>query len=135
MSMKRILLVDDQATVLRVLRLSLEKAGYFVDTAANGQEALQKIKSDEPDALITDIEMPVMDGRELCQTLERDLPDRSFPIFLATSLTGVEHRGWSAAISNMFFMEKPVSARMLTAKLSDYFTDGQTQTMKKLELT
>ena len=122
MSMKQILLVDDEPMVKRVLRLSLEKAGYSVDTAANGQEALMKIKAHAPDALITDIEMPVMDGKVLCQSLELDLPDRKFPIFLATSLTGIEHRGWSGVIRDLHFLEKPVSARMLVAELADYFS-------------
>ena len=126
MNSKRILVVDDQATVLRVLRLSLEKAGYEVETAPNGREALQKIKANPPDALITDIEMPVMDGQELCQTLQREMPDREFPIFLATSLTGVEHRSWSSKIRDLYFLEKPVSARMLTTKLADYFHHGAT---------
>ena len=126
MTMKRILMVDDQPMVLRVLRMSLEKAGYDVDTASNGQEALQIIRANAPDALITDIEMPVMDGKTLCQTLEREMSDRQFPIFLATSLTGVEHRGWSGEIPNLYFLEKPVSARKLTAKLADYFANGAT---------
>ena len=124
MSMKRILLVDDEPMVRRVLRLSLEKAGYAVDTASNGQEALMKIKAAAPDALITDIEMPLMDGRALCESLELDLPDRKFPIFLATSLTGIEHRGWSGVIRDLHFLEKPVSARMLITELADYFSQS-----------
>lgn len=124
MSMKRILLVDDEPMVQRVLRLSLEKAGYAVDTASNGQEALMKIKAAAPDALITDIEMPVMDGRALCESLELDLPNRKFPIFLATSLTGIEHRGWSGVIRDLHFLEKPVSARMLVSELADYFSQS-----------
>lgn len=130
--MKQILLVDDQPMVHRVLKLSLEKAGFSVDTASNGQEALMKIKAERPDALITDIQMPVMDGRELCQTLERDMPDRTFPIFLATSLTGAEHRGWSGEIDNLHFLEKPVSARMLIAELTEYFAKEATQTLRIL---
>lgn len=132
MSTKRILMVDDQPMVLRVLRLSLEKAGYAVDTAQNGQEALMKIKAEAPDALITDIEMPVMGGRELCETLEREMPDRNFPIFLATSLTGFEHRGWSGAIKNLYFLEKPVSARKLVSKLADYFAHGPSKTLERV---
>lgn len=132
MSKQRILLVDDEPMVQRVLRLSLEKAGYAVDTAPNGQEALMLIKAAAPDAIITDIEMPVMDGRELCKTLERDMPERSFPIFLATSLTGLEHRGWSGAINNLYFLEKPVSARMLIAGLAEYFAHGPSKMLETM---
>ena len=132
MSKQRILLVDDEPMVQRVLRLSLEKSGYAVDTAHNGQEALMLIKAQAPDVMITDIEMPVMDGRTLCQTLERDMPDRTFPIFLATSLTGLEHRGWSGLITNLYFLEKPVSARMLITALAEYFAHGPSEVLEKM---
>jgi CheY-like chemotaxis protein len=121
MNGKRILLVDDEAMVLRVLRLQLERAGYVVDTAANGEEALRHIRSVRPDALITDIEMPRMSGEELCMALQADFPDRAFPIFVATSLTGLRHRKWSEGIDRLRFLEKPLSARLLLRALDEYF--------------
>ena len=120
--MKQLLIVDDEATVIRVLRRSLEKAGYRVATARNGLEALEKLAAGAPDAMITDIEMPKMTGQQLCQTIHERLPDREFPIFVVTSLTAVEHRDWSRVIPNLFFLEKPVSIRRLTAKLEEYFS-------------
>ena len=121
MKTRRVLLVDDEAMVRRVLRLQLEKAGYAVDTAANGAEALERIRDARPDALITDIEMPKMSGEELCQALQAECPDRTFPIFVATSLTGLRHREWSQTIDNLHFLEKPLSARRLLSALGEYF--------------
>ncbi|MDH4022865.1 MAG: response regulator, partial [Gammaproteobacteria bacterium] len=69
MSRCRILIVDDEAVALRVLRVGLERGGYQVDSAANGQQALAAILEAPPDALITDIEMPMMSGEELCARL------------------------------------------------------------------
>ncbi len=119
MSVFRVLLVDDEPMVRRVLARALEQAGYRVDTRKNGQEALESIRGGEPDAMITDIEMPVMTGRELCEQIHQDFPDRRFPIFVATSLTSVEHRDWSDAIPNLSFLEKPVSARKLLRALGE----------------
>jgi len=121
--MKRVLIVDDEATVIRVLRRALENAGYAVEPARNGLEALEKIRAQAPDVLVTDIEMPKMNGQELCQTLHREQTHRSFPIFVVTSLTAIEHRKWSREIPNLFFLEKPVSIRRLTARLDEYFQD------------
>lgn len=125
MSEKRILLVDDEPMVLRVLRLQLQKAGYDIDTAPDGQVALERIRESAPDAVITDIEMPRMSGEDLCKTIAREFPDRQFPIFVATSLTGIRHREWAQTIPNMQFLEKPLSARKLLAALNEYFSGAR----------
>jgi chemosensory pili system protein ChpA (sensor histidine kinase/response regulator) len=119
--MRRIIIVDDEATVIRILRRALEQAGYQVETARNGLEALEAIARQDPDVLVTDIEMPRMTGQELCQALHQQRPDRQFPIFVVTSLTAIEHRDWSEQIPNLYFLEKPVSIRRLTARLKEYF--------------
>ena len=119
--MKHILIVDDEPTVIRVLRLALEKAGYSVTKANNGEEALERLRERTPDAVITDIEMPYLDGEGLCRRIEQDMPDRKFPLFVVTSLTAMEHRRWSEAIPNLHFLEKPISARRLLSTLAEYF--------------
>ncbi len=122
MSKTRILIVDDEMVVIRVLKLVLERAGYEVESRTNGQAALERILEQAPDVLITDIEMPRMTGEELCKQLNERFPDRDYPIFIATSVTAMEHRVWSRDIPNLIFLEKPLSARMLLARLSDYFS-------------
>jgi len=113
--MKRIMIVDDHAMVLRVLRLGIEEAGYEVESAANGSECLIKLCNGLPDFLVTDIDMPRMSGKELCLAIEEQFPDRSFPIVVLTSRTELEHRDWTASIPNLSFMEKPVSVRRLVS--------------------
>ena len=117
--MKRILLVDDEPMVLRVMRLALEKEGYQVDVAVNGEDALAKIAASCPDLMITDIEMPRMTGRELCAHIQKTMPDRQFPIFVSTSLTALEHREWSNEIDNLSFLEKLISIRKLRTVISE----------------
>ena len=118
--MKRVLLVDDEPIVLRVMRLALEKEGYQVDIAMDGKDALEKIAANCPDVLVTDIEMPYMTGRELCLHIQETMPDRKFSIFVLTSLTALEHREWSKRISTLVFLEKPVSVRKLLSAISDF---------------
>lgn len=115
--MKRILIVDDHAPVIRVLKLGIEDAGYEVDTARNGSECMAKLCSAHPDFLITDIDMPQMSGKELCLAIVKQFPERTFPIVVLTSRTELEHRDWTANIDNLAFMEKPVSVRRLLSHI------------------
>ncbi|MCP4875808.1 MAG: response regulator [Gammaproteobacteria bacterium] len=119
--MNKILIADDEPHVLRVLKLSLEKEGYAVETCANGKEALTRLEQEYPDILITDIQMPLMTGEELCQHIKQHMPERKFLIFVLTSRTEIEHREWSRDINNLLFLEKPVSIRNLLEKIEAYF--------------
>ena len=121
--MHRILLVDDEATVRRVMRIALERAGFEVTVAENGEVALAELRKSAPDVLITDIEMPRMNGRALCAAVDKEFPDRPFPIFVVTSLTEREHRRWSTLVSNLYFVEKPISVRKLIAQLNEYLKE------------
>ena len=115
--MKRILIVDDHAPVIRVLKLGIEDAGYEVETASNGAECLAKLCDRLPDFVVTDIDMPRMSGKELCLAIEEQFPDRTFPIVVLTSRTEMEHRDWTREIQNLTFMEKPVSVRRLLSHI------------------
>ena len=120
--MKTVLIVDDEPVVRRVLQLALEQAKYEVLSASNGEEALDVVREAHPDVLITDIEMPRMSGETLCKKLCEEVPERAFPIFVVTSVTAIEHREWSRDLPNVMFLEKPISARKLLARLNEYFS-------------
>ena len=115
--MPTILIVDDEAVARRVLASTLTRAGFEVEQACNGEEAWDWLQSRQPDALITDIDMPRMSGKELCLSIEKQFPDRTFPIVVLTSRTEMEHRDWTRAIDNLTFMEKPVSVRRLLSHI------------------
>ncbi len=119
--MKRILIVDDEAHIIRILKLSLERAGYQVDSAANGEKGFNMLSQDPPDVLISDIQMPRMSGEEMCKKIHAETPDRDYPIIVMTSRTERAHRQWSSEIPNLSFLEKPVSARELVAMINTYF--------------
>ena len=122
--MKKILIADDEPHVLRVLKMSLEREGYAVEVCANGKEALARLSLEEPDVLVTDIQMPQMTGEQLCRHIQEHMPNRRFLIFVLTSRTEIEHREWSRDIPNLLFLEKPVSIRNLVEKLDAYFADN-----------
>ncbi|MDJ0709604.1 MAG: response regulator [Woeseiaceae bacterium] len=117
--MKRVFIVDDHAPVIRVMRMSLEQAGFEVDSASDGSECLIRLCDGFPDFLVTDIDMPRMTGKELCLAIVKQFPERDFPIVVLTSRTELEHRDWTKDIDNLTFMEKPVSMRRLIAHIND----------------
>ena len=122
--MERILIVDDEPHVIRVLRMALEQSGYLVDDAANGIQAMEYLGKQHPDLVITDIDMPRMDGKELCMNINSTLPNRVFGIYVLTARAELEHRQWAKEIPNLEFMEKPVSIRKLLSKLGNFFAHG-----------
>jgi CheY-like chemotaxis protein len=124
MNTKRILVADDELHMIRVVKFFLERAGYKVDTASNGQEALDSILLDPPDVLLTDINMPRMSGQQLCMELQQRLPGRKFPIFVMTSMTDRENRDWTEKIPNVALLEKPLSMRVLIADLAERFASA-----------
>ena len=119
--MNHILIVDDEPHVIRVLNLALSRAGLLVDVAYDGVNALEYLQSHQPDAVITDIDMPRMDGKTLCTRICDLFPDREFPIFIMTARAELEHRDWASNIPNLTFMEKPLSIRKLMKALNKHF--------------
>jgi CheY-like chemotaxis protein len=120
----RILVADDEVHIRRVVTMFLERAGYTVETASNGKEALDSILKSPPDVLLTDINMPQMTGQQLCQELHKQLPERTFPIYVMTSMTERENRDWQLKIPNSSLLEKPVSMRVLVSDLAKRFARG-----------
>ena len=124
--MKRILLVDDEAHVLRVMKLSLERNGYDVDTALSGDVALSMMREQGYHALITDSDMPKMSSQHLCKTVRTRHGD-SILIFVIDSASAddpvSEQLDWIKSEVNMEALEKPVSLRWIVARLNEYFGD------------
>ena len=123
--MKRILIVDDEPHVTRVLKLSLRPRGYEVESLCNPLEAVDKLKSFAPDVLITDIQMPGMSGRELCDRIQAEMPQRNFLILVMTAMAARENREWVSRMPNTEFLEKPLSPRSLVVRLDDYFAAAE----------
>jgi len=122
MNKKTVLIVDDEAHVVRVLRLMLEREGFAVLTANDGNEALGVMAASRPDVMVSDIQMAGMDGRTLCRTTRERYPDEDFLILVMTSMTAASERSWVQELNNVEFLEKPVSPRQLVARLTQHFS-------------
>lgn len=122
--MKRVLIVDDETHVTRVLKLSLRPQGYEVESVSDPRQAMDKLKQFAPDVLITDIQMPGLSGRELCERIHAEMPRREFLIVVMTAMADRENREWVGRIPNTGFLEKPLSPRSLATLLKQYFASA-----------
>jgi two-component system chemotaxis response regulator CheY len=111
---KRILVVDDASLVRRYYRQILEKAGYTVDEALNGIEAMEKLLENAPDLLIVDVNMPQMDGLTFIAALRRQpLPQSAIPALVTTTESKPEDRISARKAGANFFLTKPVGEKAL----------------------
>jgi len=84
--MAKILVVDDDDTILLVFRTHLSKSGHTVETAVDGVDALAKVPSFKPELILLDINMPRMSGFEFAKRLKENPETKAIPIFIMTSL-------------------------------------------------
>ncbi|MCG3175585.1 MAG: Chemotaxis protein CheY [Candidatus Omnitrophica bacterium] len=82
---RRLLLVDDEADIRMILKFRLERSDYHVETACDGQEALEWLRREAFDVVLTDLKMPIMDGVELYHTIKADPRLRTIPVLIMTA--------------------------------------------------
>lgn len=104
---KRVLVVDDDPLVVKILKAPLERAGYDVNTAAHGLEALQRVKENLPDLILLDILMPLMDGFKVARLLKFDKRYKNIPIIVLTSRATEGEREMGEKVGADEFMYKP----------------------------
>ena len=83
--MPRILAVDDEPNIVRLIQVNLERQGYQVETANNGAQALEKIRASRPDLVVSDVMMPEMDGFELLRSIRADARLADLPVIMLTA--------------------------------------------------
>jgi CheY-like chemotaxis protein len=118
---KRVLVVDDEAPVRRVLELKLTNGGYDVLLAENGEDALKIVESEKPDAVVTDITMPRMTGKELCEKTNDLKRERPFLTIIMTARIVPDEEQWIAGMQDTRFMEKPFSPSYILETIDQYF--------------
>ena len=113
---ERILVVDDDPRNVRLLEGMFRSAGYTVDKAYSGVEALQRIEDVPPDLVLLDVMMPGMSGHEVCLQLKGADRTRPIPVVLVTSLSSTEDKVQGLDIGADDFVSKPVNRLELLAK-------------------
>jgi len=114
-----ILVVDDEPALREVIGQMLEIGGFAVQQAADGEEALDKIDEDPPDAVILDVMMPHMDGITLCKTLRADAETANLPILMVSGKTQKEAVVEGLAAGANKYLCKPVSYDELVGSLNE----------------
>ena len=113
MDKKKILVVDDEVGFIEVLKLRLEANGYEVVTAFDGEEALEKIKSENPDVVILDIMLPKLNGEEVCKNIRSDPVFSKTPVIMLTGKNTDVDRIVGRVIGADIYITKPFDSEQL----------------------
>ncbi|MGI8607609.1 MAG: response regulator [Candidatus Dormibacteria bacterium] len=113
----RLLVVEDEPALQKVLAMRLGIDGFDVATASDGQEALEMMRVDRPDLVLTDLMMPVMDGAELTSAIRADPDLRDIPVMVLTALREQRERDHLMALGADAFAAKPYNSAELTEKI------------------
>ncbi len=117
----RILVVDDSINVRRFVALTLEKAGYLVEQAKDGQEAVEKLQTGlSVQAVVCDIEMPRMDGYGFLATVKGQSQFKHIPVLMLTSRSGEKHRKIAMNLGANAYFSKPFKEQELLATLTQF---------------
>ena len=124
MSKGKILVVDDEIYIVHILDFSLGMEGYDVVTALDGEQALEKVKSEKPDLIVLDIMMPKLDGYEVCKTIKSDPATKQIPVILLSAKGRNVDQKMGFDVGADDYITKPFSPRKLVERINQLL--GQT---------
>jgi two-component system, OmpR family, alkaline phosphatase synthesis response regulator PhoP len=118
---RKILAVDDEKHIVRLVQVNLERQGYEVVTAFDGKEALQKVEEERPDLVVLDVMMPYMDGFEVLQNLRRNPSTREIPVIMLTAKAqdADVFKGWQSGVD--CYLTKPFNPMELISFVKRIF--------------
>ena len=103
----RILIVDDEADLVSVLRIGLEIEGFEVISASDGEDGLRKAREERPDLVVLDLMLPKLDGYRVCRALKFDERYRGLPIVILSARSGEQDRRLAFDMGADAFVSKP----------------------------
>ena len=116
---KKILVVDDEAHINRLVKFILEKQGYKVTQAFDGEECLEKVKIDKPDLVVLDVMMPGMDGFEVADELVADPETKNIRILMLSSKAQFEDKMRGIDSGAMYYITKPFDNKDFVKKVKE----------------
>jgi two-component system, OmpR family, alkaline phosphatase synthesis response regulator PhoP len=118
---RKILAVDDERHIVRLVQVNLERAGYQVVTAFDGKEALEKVASEQPDLVVLDVMMPYLDGFGVLQELRKNNATRDLPVIMLTAKAqdADVFRGWQSGVD--CYLTKPFNPMELISFVKRIF--------------
>ncbi len=122
----RILIVDDDLQTLKLIGLMLQRRGYEIIAARDGQQALQKARTEAPDLIILDMMMPDMTGYEVCRQLRSQSVTRNLPVLMFTAKADLDTKvqGFEAGADD--YLTKPIHPNDLAARVEAALQRGAT---------
>jgi len=115
---KKIVIVDDEADIVKILTYRLKAKGYEVFSAANGEDGLALIDKERPGLILLDLRLPGMDGLEVTKELRKKVALKDTPIILITA--NIENVAQKAREYDLDYMTKPIDPKILYEKVEKY---------------
>ena len=116
---KRVLVVDDEEDIVKLVKMYLEHHRYEVITANNGQEGLEKAKTKKPDLIVLDLMLPKMNGYKVCGLLKKDTRYAKTPIILFTAKAQEKDVKLGEEVGADTYLIKPFEPEILLAKIEE----------------
>jgi PAS domain S-box-containing protein len=123
-----ILIVDDQPANLRLLTTMLKEQGYRVHAVTSGVMALESAQLDPPDLILLDVDMPVMDGYEVCRRLKADAATSHIAVIFISALGGVMDKVRAFSVGGIDYITKPLQMEEVLARIATHMSLQQMQT-------
>jgi DNA-binding response OmpR family regulator len=127
MSKGRILVVDDEIYIVHILDFSLGMEGYEVITALDGEQALEKLKTEKPDLIVLDIMMPKLDGYEVCKSIKSSPETRHIPVILLSAKGRNVDQKLGFDVGADDYITKPFSPRKLVERINQLLGQAVTE--------
>ena len=115
--MERVLIVDDDPDIVRLVRYNLSHSGYDVQSAGSGREALELVERQPPDLVVLDVMLPDVDGLEVCRTLRQHASSKHIPILMLTARGEEIDRVVGFELGADDYVSKPFSPRELVLRV------------------
>ena len=124
-NLAKVLVVEDEPDMTMVITHFLQYAGYEVLTAANGKEGIEKAASEKPDLILSDTQMPVMNGWEMLEELRKQPMSRHIPVIMVTGRYEKYDIAAAAAYGIADYIAKPFDPSLLLEKINDIFASNR----------
>ena len=115
--MKKVMIIDDNETNLKIMELVLTKAGYKTDPVINPKFAYDVIKEAKPDVILLDINMPEVNGFQICKQVKKDPELQNIPIIFVSALKQTEYIAGGLSLGAVDYVTKPIKAEELVARV------------------
>jgi diguanylate cyclase (GGDEF)-like protein len=124
---QKILVVDDEQHIRKIVQFQLERAGYAVETAEDGVEALKAVDAGHPDLILLDLMMPNMDGYEVCRRLKSNYQTNHIPIIMVTAKADLENKLQGFEDGANDYISKPFAITELLVRVKNVLQWSQLQ--------